>query len=843
MSCIRAALAILVVFGPAGVFAQTEGPRNVQSTPPQNLVEIDASQPSAPPETGFLHLGGRSSTGHDLEVNSRFLALDGKPMLPVMGEFHFSRYPPQYWEEEILKMKAGGVNIIATYVFWIHHEEIEGEFDWSGQRDLRRFVELCAKHGMYVYLRPGPWDHGEARNGGLPDWLMKNPNVRTNDPDYLAHVARLDREISLQLKGLLWKDGGPVIGAQLENEYSLHGPGMGAEHILKLKQLAIEAGIDVPIYSVTGWPSLDFPPREVIPVSGGYPDGFWFGSLTNLPPSVNYLFNLNRKLGDMGATISSEDPTGKVDLKHDPYFGAEEAGGMASSYHRRPLLQPDDIAALTLTGIGSGLNLYGYYMYHGGANPSGKRTTLQESQATGYPNDLPEFNYNFQAPLGEYGQVRESYRKTKLLHLFLNAFGSDLAPMIAVGPEHAPKDPGDTSVPRVAVRSRGESGFIFVNNYIRQLPTPERSGFQVRLKLPGTQISVPATPLTLPANSYFCWPVNLDMDGVRLQYSTAQLLTKLDTLDEATFVFFAVPGIPSDFAFESVGIRSLHAPGQTVSRSGRSISVGHVKPSANTEIEVVSKAGKRIRIIVLTEAEAELATVFRMKDGDHLLLSSSAIFIDGNQLHLRSTDRQNLRFKVLPALSADAPVGAGMTVETKGSWTNFRFDRPEASIAWTWKKTKEAQAVGPVKMGPFVKWRDGSVAQAPEEKAFYAAAEWQLNLAQPLPAGVSDLWLNVDYAGDIGRLYVGKSLVDDDFFNGTTWEIGLKRFLPDAVKSGVRIKILPLRQDAPIYLDARVRSKLPIDREIAEVNNLTLKPEYEIVVTLSIAKSANRAQQ
>ena len=843
MSCTQAALAILILFGPAGVFAQTERSRDAQAPPPQNLVQIDASQPSAPPETGFLHLGGRSSTGHDLEVNSRFLTLDGKPMLPVMGEFHFSRYPPQYWEDEILKMKAAGVNVIATYIFWIHHEEIEGEFDWSGQRDLRHFVELCAKHGMYVYVRPGPWDHGETRNGGLPDWLLSNANVRTNDPDYLAHVARLYREIALQLRGLLWKDGGPVIGAQLENEYSLHGPGMGAEHILKLKQLAIEAGIDVPIYSVTGWPSLDFPPREVIPVSGGYPDGFWFGSLTNLPPSVNYLFNLNRKLGDMGATISSEDPTGKVDLKHDPYFGAEEAGGMASSYHRRPLLQPDDIAALTLTGIGSGLNLYGYYMYHGGANPSGKRTTLQESQATGYPNDLPEFNYNFQAPLGEYGQVRESYRKTKLLHLFLNAFGSDLAPMIAVGPEHAPKDPRDMSVPRVAVRSRGESGFIFVNNYIRQLPTPERSGFQVRLKLPGTQISVPATPLTLPANSYFCWPVNLDMDGVRLQYSTAQLLTKLDTLDEATFVFFAVPGIPSDFAFESVGIRSLHAPGQTVSRSGRSISVGHVKPSANTEIEVVSKAGKRIRIIVLTEAEAELATVFRMKDGDHLLLSSSAIFIDGNQLHLRSTDRQNLRFKVLPALSADAPVGAGMTVETKGSWTNFRFDRPEASIAWTWKKTKEAQAVGPVKMGPFVKWRDGSVAQAPEEKAFYAAAEWQLNLAQPLPAGVSDLWLNVDYAGDIGRLYVGKSLVDDDFFNGTTWEIGLKRFLPDAVKSGVRIKILPLRQDAPIYLDARVRSKLPIDREIAEVNNLTLKPEYEIVVTLSIAKSANRAQQ
>jgi hypothetical protein len=248
---------------------------------------------------------------------------------------------------------------------------------------------------MYVYIRIGPWDHGEVRNGGLPDWLLKNPNIRTNDPAYLDRVAAFDREIGVQLKGLLWKDGGPVIGAQLENEYGLHGPGKGAEHILKLKQLAIASGIDLPLYSVTGWPSLDFPPHEVIPVSGGYPDGFWFGSLTNLPPSMNYLFNLNRKLGDMGATVPSEDPTGKVDLRHDPYFGAEEAGGMETAYHRRPLIQSDDIAALTLTGIGSGLNLYGYYMFHGGANPPGKLTALQESQATGYPNDLPEINYDF----------------------------------------------------------------------------------------------------------------------------------------------------------------------------------------------------------------------------------------------------------------------------------------------------------------------------------------------------------------------------------------------------------------------------------------------------------------
>ena len=91
----------------------------------------------------------------------------------------------------------------------------------------------------------------------------------------------------------------------------------------------------------------------------------------------------------MGATVPSEDPTGKVDLNHDPYFAAEEAGGMAAAYHRRPLLSADDIAALTLTGIGSGINLYGYYMFQGGANPHGTLSTLQESQATGLPERSP----------------------------------------------------------------------------------------------------------------------------------------------------------------------------------------------------------------------------------------------------------------------------------------------------------------------------------------------------------------------------------------------------------------------------------------------------------------------
>jgi beta-galactosidase GanA len=81
-------------------------------------------------------------------------------------------------------MKAGGIDIVATYVFWIHHEETEGEWNWSGERDLRRFVETAKDVGLHVIVRCGPWCHGEVRNGGLPDWIVARGKARTDDPAY-----------------------------------------------------------------------------------------------------------------------------------------------------------------------------------------------------------------------------------------------------------------------------------------------------------------------------------------------------------------------------------------------------------------------------------------------------------------------------------------------------------------------------------------------------------------------------------------------------------------------------------------------------------------------------------
>ncbi|GAE28776.1 beta-galactosidase [Alkalihalobacillus hemicellulosilyticus] len=217
-----------------------------------------------------LDVEGTAPNGDRLSLTNYYLEKNGQPFFGISGEFHFSRYDDQKWEDELIKMKMAGITIVPTYVFWNHHEEEQGVYEWSDQKDVRRFVELCQKHDLYVILRIGPFAHGEARNGGMPDWLFGRPfELRSNDEEYVAFVERFYTEIAEQIDGLLFEQGGPIIGTQIENEYEHAGAPWeittgtaqewvsagkdGATHIKVLKDLAIKVGIKTPLYTATGW--------------------------------------------------------------------------------------------------------------------------------------------------------------------------------------------------------------------------------------------------------------------------------------------------------------------------------------------------------------------------------------------------------------------------------------------------------------------------------------------------------------------------------------------------------------------------------------------------------------
>lgn len=786
---------------------------------------IDASKPAGAPEPLSFSIGGQSPGGHILSANTRYLTLDGKPWFPVMGEFHYSRYPAEYWEEEILKMKAGGVQIVSTYVFWIHHEEIEGEFDWSGQRDLRRFVELCAKHGMYAWIRIGPWDHGEVRNGGLPDWLVEHYPIRQSDPQYLHYVQRLDEEIGQQLKGLYWQDGGPIVGIQIENEYKERGPGKGSEHMLTLLDLAHRAGINAPFVTATAWDDATVPTTGYLPVFGGYAEQFWNRKTTELPPNPNYFFTAIRCDENVGEDLHSKRPDIDARYVSLPFLTAEMGGGMEHSYHRRPLMSGDDTAAMAVVKLGSGVTMYGYYMFHGGTNPEGKKTTLQESQATGYPNDLPVKSYDFQAPLGEFGQMNETFRDVKTLHLFLHDFGSSLALMNPYFPDRTPENKLDTKTPRLAARFADDRGFLFINNYQRLHPLPERKDLQAHLKLAsGNTIDIPSRPIDIPSGAYMIWPVNLSMNGVTLRYATAQLLCKLD--DPGIYVFFASPGVAPQFVFDSADGESMEAPGARLKKERGLVYVDKIEPGPKSAIRVRARDGKQTQIIVLSREAARNIWKTRIAGRDHLVFTQADVFFDENRVHLRSSDASRIAFGVFPKLNQPPP---GFTPKgSDGIFEMYAKHIEPAKITAKIEQLKEADMQPPVTMGK-------EVAEAPPEAAFAGAGRWSVRVPAVESDAIADVLLKIDYEGDIARVYEDGKFVTDDFFDGAPWEVGLRRPPAHGSDPELELRILPLRKDAPIYLPPGTHPEFRKGDEVARIKGIQVIPEYEGIADLSPA--------
>jgi len=773
---------------------------------------LDLTPPEPPPTSAGFAMGTAADpAGHALTVDSYGLLVDGWRWLPVMGEFHFARCPETEWRGELLKMKAGGIDIVSTYVFWIHHEEIEGQWDWTGRRDLRLFVETCGAVGLPVVVRAGPWCHGEVRNGGLPDWLLKKGfPVRSDDPRYLAEVRELYGQIAAQLHGLLWKDGGPVIGLQLENEYG--GPG---EHLLTLKRLARDAGLDVPLYTRTGWPELKtpLPFGEILPLYGAYAEGFWDRVLTPMPGQYWQAFCFEPMRTDTAIAtdqLGARAPTEGADVRRYPYLTCELGGGMMTSYHRRIRIFPEDIAAVALTRIGSGSNLPGYYMYHGGTNPDGRLTTLQESQATGYWNDLPEKTYDFQAPLGEFGQRRPSYDWLRRLHLFLHDFGAQLTLMPARLPEARPAGRDDATTLRWAVRSDGHAGFIFVNNYQRLLPMPAKPGVQFELKLADGVLRVPEHPYTVPADRSFFWPFNLDLGGARLIYATAQPLCQADDRGTHVVVFAQIPGIPAEYVFDSAGVTLEGARGAAATAGGR-LRVTGVEPGRDAAIRLRAADGRRIDLMLLDAADSLACWKVSWSGRERILLTRAGAVVDGDKLRLEATDPAELEVAMLPAPAHVTADGAALTGRDDGLFR--RYFVPCAPLPPVPVVLEPVQAAGPAreeKMG------SEHVAEAPTDADFAVAAVWRVKL----PAGVDprrDLLLRLHYAGDVARYVLNGRPLTDNFYNGSAFDLGLKRFAPEAYTGDLRVEILPLRKDAPIALPPAAWPKFGAQASMAAV--------------------------
>ena len=640
--------------------------------------------------------------GVTFEVDSRGFIVGGKHILPVMGEIHYARVPAAEWKREIQKMRAGGITIIATYCFWIHHEATEGQWDWSGNKDLRRFLQICKEENMPVVLRVGPFCHGEVYQGGFPVWITekaeadpKNYKLRSTAPGFLAATKSLYENIFSQAKGMLWKDGGPVVGVQIENE--CRGPW---GYYMTLRDMAIKTGFDVPFMTRTGWPKLNGTEEfgKLLPLYGDYADGFWDRTLDDMPGDYPKAFIMKEQR--INANIATETFSKKELTEGDdkaknssltyPYLTCELGGGMMPAYHRRINMSGDEAMPLAICKLGSGSNLPGYYMYHGGTNPYCAEHTMAETQATKVTNynDMPYMSYDFQAPLGEMGQPNlNAFHQTRLLHQFLADWGEMLSLM---------------DVDSLSDHYARRGCFEFYNDYVRILNEDGKAYVRpVDMPFNGHSITADAQP--------FCFIGN-------------------------TLYFIPIKGMTP-----RVWIDGKLVSGAKFQVSG-------------------------LEIVLLTSDEAMRA----FKIDDKLYFAKKA----GNIMYKDGEKIVEEEWKVTKKLGSK----------------NIR-------------KVKDAAAPRIVPMGT------QKVAAMPTNEDFEKAAVWNLNI-KGLPTG-SDAFLKIDYAGDCARVYADGKLVMDNFWNGKPMLVRMS----DLAGKNVELRILPLRKDAPIYLQKTQKALLDSSKE------------------------------
>ncbi|MGF2949220.1 glycoside hydrolase family 35 protein [Microbacterium alcoholitolerans] len=153
---------------------------------------------------------------------------DGEPHRILSGAVHYFRVHPDQWEDRLRRLAAMGANTVDTYIAWNFHERAEGEYDFSGWRDVARFIRIAGEVGLDVFVRPSPYICAEWSNGGIPFWLSgRTRAIRTVDAGFLAAVDAWYDQLIPQLVPLQAANGGPIRLIQVENEYGSYGSDAG----------------------------------------------------------------------------------------------------------------------------------------------------------------------------------------------------------------------------------------------------------------------------------------------------------------------------------------------------------------------------------------------------------------------------------------------------------------------------------------------------------------------------------------------------------------------------------------------------------------------------------------
>ena len=205
-------------------------------------------------------------------------------------------------------------------------------------------------------------------------------------------------------------------------------------------------------------------------------------------------------------------------------------------------------------------------------------------------------------------------------------------------------------------------------------------------------------------------------------------------------------------------------------------------------------------------------------------MSSADVYFEQNQLHMQSWDTKDLTFGIYPK-AAKTP-DSFHSRESRGIFEEYSAQITPVHITPKIEKVKDAALRNSISMGK-------EVATAPTESAFDGAARWSIQVPSLAAPAAKNAFLRITYQGDVARLYDQGKLVDDDFYKGTPWDVGLRSLVPADSDPVLELRILPLPKGAPIYLAPGAQPSFPASGQVAKLKDVRLIPEYEAVADLN----------
>ncbi|QIS21089.1 beta-galactosidase [Nocardia terpenica] len=364
--------------------------------------------------TGTTSVAPARAAGHSFGFasdGSAFL-LDGQPFQIRSGEMHPARIPVPYWQHRIRMAKAMGMNTISLYVMWNYVEERPGVFDFTtGRRDFAAFVRLCQAEGMWVLLRPGPYVCGEWDLGGIPSYLLRNPDIKLRtgaDAHYMSAVRGYFEQLIPRVGPLLVENGGPILMIQIENEYGSYGNDSG--YPAQLRQLWIDGGVSGPFYTEDG---LDQVRADHSNVPGG--------AIALSDGSASSIAQARKEFPDVPAMAGEVYP-GWLTHWGDPTF---QGGGSDIS---------DRLQAFMEQGLS-----FNIYMIHGGTSFGFWAGANADDLSGHYQPDITSYDYS--APITEQGVATPRY------HTYRDLLGGHLPTPLPDIPAPIPTLDGRTFTP------------------------------------------------------------------------------------------------------------------------------------------------------------------------------------------------------------------------------------------------------------------------------------------------------------------------------------------------------------------------------------------------------------